>query len=350
MLAKSSERRISGWGPYFRIAVASAERGRQVESHAAAGQAAAVSPPGQSHLEIVRRSESQFRGYREIPLFRRSWLPVEAVRAVALVHGFGEHSGRYDHLGAWFARRNTAVYSFDLRGHGRSAGRRGHVDGFADYLNDLEIFLERVFEDAFGLPVTLIGHSLGGLIVTAFAVERSPRVQSVVTSGAALELSPSLSRSKILLARLLYKLAPRLAVDAGLDPREICSNPDVVERYIADPLVHGTTTTSHAVATIEQIARMRGAGARVDVPMFLAHGDMDRLCLARGSESFYQSLPGSVEGSTAPRAELRIYPQRFHEIFNDFEHDEVFADVLDWIGRCEKDAQAGSGRELHDVQ
>lgn len=346
MLTKPSERRTSGGGPQFRIAVASAERGRQVESHAVAGQAAAVDPPGRSQVAPVRRSESHFRGHRDIPLFRRSWLPDRAVRAVALVHGFGEHSGRYDHLGAWFARCNTAVYSFDLRGHGRSAGRRGHVDGFSDYLNDLDIFLEQVSEEAFGLPVTLIGHSLGGLIVTALAVERSPRVQSVVTSGAALELSPALSRSKILLARLLCKVAPRLAVNAGLDPAAICSDSDVVKRYLDDPLVHGTSTTSHAVAMVDQIARLRGAGARVDVPMFLAHGALDRLCLVRGSQSFYQSLPGSVEGLTAPRAELRIYPQSFHEIFNDLEREEVFADVLDWIERCEKDDQAGT----HDVQ
>ncbi|MBW2294135.1 MAG: alpha/beta fold hydrolase, partial [Deltaproteobacteria bacterium] len=141
-------------------------------------------------------------------LFYRSWVPPEPVRAIALVHGFGEHSGRYEHLGAWFAERNTA-----------------------DYLNDLEKFLETVHESSGSLPVTLMGHSLGGLIVSAYAVERSPRVQSVVTSGAALELSSEISRFKISLARLLYKLAPHLRMKAGLDPHAICTDPDVVQRY-----------------------------------------------------------------------------------------------------------------------
>ena len=222
------------------------------------------------------------------------------------MHGFGEHSGRYEHLGAWFAERDTAVYAFDLRGHGRSGGRRGHVNGFADYLNDLEIFLETVHEASEGLPVTLLGHSLGGLIVTAYAVERSPRVNSVVTSGAALELSPDLSRTKIALARMIYKFAPRLSMKAGLEAEAICSDPDVVQRYIDDPLVHGTMTTSHAVAVINQIVRLQGAGARVEVPMFLAHGAADRLCLPSGSTAFHQSLPGSIDPSTAPRAELRF--------------------------------------------
>jgi alpha-beta hydrolase superfamily lysophospholipase len=326
-----------------------------VQLDAAAGQAARAGPSKQAEAteeqaERVRRTESRFRGHSAISLFRRSWLPTEPVRAIALVHGFGEHSGRYDHVGAWFARRQTAVHSFDLRGHGRSTGNRGHIDGMSDYLNDLDIFLDRVTNESEGLPVTLIGHSLGGLIVTAFAVERSPRVQSVVTSGAALELSPDLSRTKIMLARLLYKVAPRLGVNTGLDPRAICSDPEVVRRYIDDPLVHGISTTSHAVAMIDQIDRLRGAGARVEVPMFLAHGEADTLCLPRGSMAFYHSLPGSLSGSSGPRAELRMYAGNFHEIFNDLDRETVFADVLDWIQRCEQDAQVGSDRERNDVQ
>lgn len=323
-----------------------------MESPAADSRDASVGPPAPGHWDAVRRVESRFHGHSGLALFRRSWLPREPLRAIALVHGFGEHSGRYEHLGAWFAERNTAVHGFDLRGHGRSAGRRGHVDGFADYLNDLEVFLGKVREASGSLPVTLVGHSLGGLIVTAYAVERSPGVQSVVTSGAALELSPDLSRLKISLARLIYKFAPRLGMNTGLDPHAICSDPEVVKRYIDDPLVHGISTTSHAVAMMDQIERLRGAGAQVEVPMFLAHGAADRLCLPSGSISFHQSLPGALDGSTAPHAELRIYPGNFHEIFNDVDQKTVFADVLDWIERCERDALVGrvGEEESLDVQ
>jgi alpha-beta hydrolase superfamily lysophospholipase len=104
-------------------------------------------------------------------------------------------------------------------------------------------------------------------------------------------------------------------------------------------------TTSHAVAMMDQIERLHGAGAQVEVPMFLAHGAADRLCLPSGSSEFHQSLPGSIEASTAPRAELRIYPGNFHEIFNDVDQTTVFADVLDWMERCGKDARGASDRE-----
>ncbi len=316
-----------------------------MESYAADGRAHLAGPPAPRRSNSVRRVESRFLGHSRLLLFCRSWLPPEPVRAIALVHGFGEHSGRYEHLGAWFAERNTAVHGFDLRGHGSSPGRRGHVESFADHLNDLEKFLERVHESSGSLPVTLMGHSLGGLIVTAYAVERSPEVQSVVTSGAALELSPEISRFKISLVRMLCKLTPRLSMNAGLDPHAICTDPDVVKRYVDDPLVHGVTTTSHAAAMIDQINRLRAAGARVKLPMLLMHGEADRLCPPSGSRSFYESLPGSLEGSAAPRAELRTYPDSGHEIFNDFDQATVFADVLGFIERCEKDARAAQAGE-----
>lgn len=320
-----------------------------MNSCAADGRFHPADPPGERRSNAVRRVESRFLGHSRLLLFCRSWLPREPVRAIALVHGFAEHSGRYEHLAAWFADRDTAVHGFDLRGHGRSPGPRGHVANFADYLNDLETFLETVREASGDMPVTLMGHSMGGLIVASYAVERArehnPLVQNVVTSGAALELSSELSRFKISLARLLYKVAPRFSMNAGLDPHAICTDPDVVERYIEDPLVHGTTTTSHAVAMIDQIERLRGAGARVKLPMLLTHGEADRLCPVRGSTSFYESLPGSREGSAVPRAELRTYAERGHEIFNDFDYETVFADVLGFIERCEKDGTAGPHAE-----
>jgi len=302
------------------------------------------------HKHALRRSESHFPGVSGVNFFQRAWLPREPVRAIAVVHGFGEHSGRYEHLGAWFARHGAAVFAFDLRGHGRSAGRRGHVDHFSEYLDDLETFLDHVLDQVPGRPITLVGHSMGGLIAAALAVERRPRVQSLVTSGAALALPPDLSSLKRLLARGLRPIVPRMAMDAGLDASAICSDADVVRRYVEDPLVHSKTTPAHAVATFDQIARLDNAGARVDVPMFLAHGGSDRLCTPEGSRRFYQSLPGAAGDNTGPRAELRIYPQSAHEIFNDVEYKTVFADVLDWIERCEEDTRVKPERDLCNVQ
>ncbi len=287
----------------------------------------------------IRRIEGRLEKHERSWLFRRSWIPPEPSRAIALVHGFGEHSGRYEHVGAWFAQRGAEVHGFDLRGHGRSSGRRGHVDSFADYLDDLEGFLDVVRSTAEGRPLTLIGHSLGGLIVTSLAVERNPDVQSVVTSGAALALAPDLTGFKVSLAKWLGRLLPRLAMDAGLDPNGICTDAEVVRRYVADPLVHGTSTLSHAAATFDQIDRVRGAGGEVEVPMFITHGALDALCPPGGSEHFHQSLVGAAGENASPVAALRIYPRSGHEIMNDVEQENVLSDYQAWIEQREEDAR-----------
>jgi len=271
-------------------------------------------------------------------LFRRSWVPREPVRAVALVHGFGEHSGRYEHVGAWLARCGAEVHAFDLRGHGRSSGARGHVDDFADYLDDLERFLDVVREGSPELSLTLFGHSMGGLIVTSLAVDRNPDVESVVTSGAALALSPDLSGFKVTLAGWLGRILPRVSMDAGLDPNAICTDPEVVRKYMADPLVHGRSTLSHAAATFAQIDRVRGAGTRVEVPMLMLHGALDRLCAPEGSSHFHSSLPGAHGVAGAPVAEWKLYSRSGHEILNDVEHETVLGDIQAWIGQRERDA------------
>lgn len=334
------ERMCARGGGSLRCGFAEIESGTRVDVVAAQNRAADTGAPENARL---RRVESHFVGHGGVPLFRRSWLPEAPVRALVLVHGFGEHSGRYEHVAAYFAAHDCAVFGFDLRGHGRSAGKRGHVDSFSDYLNDLEIFLAEVKLQAEQmsrpLPITLLGHSMGGLIATAYAVERHPETQSLVTSGAALELSSELSGFKITLAKIFKKIAPRLSMNAGLDANLISSDADEVKRYIEDPLVHGLSTASHAVALIDQIERVRGRGAEVQVPVFMTHGSLDRLCPPDGSVAFHQSLPGALEGSPAPLAELRMYASSCHEILNDVEREQVMADMLEWILHREHDAK-----------
>jgi len=283
----------------------------------------------------LRRVESRFRGHRNVSLFRRTWHPESPRRAIVVVHGFGEHSGRYETFAAWFANAGASVFSFDLRGHGRSGGPRGHVESMADFLNDLERFLEVVRDETDGLPISLVGHSMGGLIVAAFAVKRDPRVICIATSGALLA-SPALSPAKALLARLVRSVMPRLAFEAGIDPRAISTIPEEVERYREDPLVHGRSSVSLVVELLEAARSVAGAGQRVERPMLLMHGALDTLCLPEGSDAFYRSLPATERD--VPVADLRIYSRSRHEIFNDVEREIVFADLLGWIERCEANA------------
>jgi acylglycerol lipase len=240
-----------------------------------------------------------------------------------LVHGLAEHSGRYEHVGAWFAARGCAVHAYDQQGHGRSAGIRGHVRRFSDYLDDLEAMLRFVRERHPGLPIVLVGHSMGGLVVAAFARERGPEVAGIVTSGAALRLADAVSGAKVFAVRVLARLLPRMRFDTQLDPAGLSRVSEVVRAYVDDPLVFRKITMSLAKELFGAIRRTAEGARDVRLPALLLHGEADPICPAEASRRFFAQL-GAAE------KQLRIYSGLLHEIFNEPERESVFEDVFDW--------------------
>jgi alpha-beta hydrolase superfamily lysophospholipase len=275
-------------------------------------------------VPVIRRTESHFAAGKGRSLFRRAWLPPEPQRLLFLVHGYAEHSGRYEHVGAWLAARGCAVHAYDHQGHGRSDGVRGHVRRFSDLLDDLELFLARVRDEQPGLPAFLVGHSMGGLVVAAFVRERSPELLGAVTSGAALCLAEAPSGSRLLALRLLRRVAPRFAMTSPVDPEALSRDPEVGRAYLEDPLVFRRMTLSLAAEVFDAGRRTLAGAADVRIPMLLLHGEADPLCPASGSRSFYEQLG-------TPGSDLRIYPELRHEIFNEPEQERVFADLLEWL-------------------
>ena len=279
----------------------------------------------------LRRTEDYFEAAQGRRLYFRSWQPESPERVIVLVHGFGEHSGRYEYFASWFARRGFAVYAHDQQGHGHSPGKRGHVDQFADLLDDVERLNEVARQKHPGLLRVMIGHSMGGLVVTALASERNLQVDLLVVSGPALSLSPDISRFKLRLAGLLRYVLPRLAMRAGLDANGLSREAKVVRDYLDDPLVHDQVTAAMGAGMSDAILRTAGAARGIGVPMLLLHGESDPLCRVEGSWEFYKNLPREDQ----PGSEIRTYPDFLHEIFNEVGRDEVYADLLDWVLRVE---------------
>ena len=240
-----------------------------------------------------------------------------------LVHGYAEHSGRYEEMAGWLAQRGCAVHAYDQRGHGRSQGVRCHVDRFEEFLDDLGVVLEAVRSDRPELPIHLIGHSMGGLVTLAFLATRKPRIASAVTSGAALSLG-SVSPLRVALARAARRLLPRLALGSGLDPEGLSRDPEVVRRYLADPLIVRTMTTSLGAELLAAAPRTAALAGEVSSPLLMLHGEEDPLCSAEGSRAFHAGL-------RAPGGRLRVYPRLRHEIFNEPERESVWQDVWSWI-------------------
>lgn len=272
----------------------------------------------------IRRTESHLVGARGNSLLARAWLPRTPERVLLLVHGYGEHSGRYEHVGAWLAARGCAVHAYDQQGHGRSSGRRCHVRRFGDFLDDLEIVRKQAAGEHAGLPLFLVGHSMGGLIVAAFLRERRPEAAGAVLSGPAIAFGHELPRLRMLVARSLRYVAPRLSVPAALDPNGLSRDPQVVRAYVEDPLVCDKLTLSLAAELFAAVARTGAGAADVRLPVLLLHGEEDPLCPVEASRRFYAEL--TTEGSA-----LRTYPGLRHEIFNEPEREKVLQDLLDWV-------------------
>lgn len=275
----------------------------------------------------IRRTELVFEGAGGLELFGRSWLPERAERAVLLVHGWAEHSGRYEPVAAWLAERGCAVHAYDHRGHGRSGGVRGHARRFEELLDDLEIALARAREESPELPLFVVGHSMGGLVVAAFAAFRDPEVAGVVTSGAALAVADVPSRAQLSLLRLAARIAPRLRMDRPIATDALSRDPEVGRAYAEDPAVLRQMTLGMGAGFLSAAGRTLAAADRVRVPMLVLHGGDDALCLPEGSRRFF-------EGLSAPGGDLRIYPGLRHEIFNEPERETVFEDVLGWMRRA----------------
>jgi alpha-beta hydrolase superfamily lysophospholipase len=277
-------------------------------------------------LPLIRRVEAPFLGRGGRELFRRAWLPDEPSACALLVHGYGEHCGRYEHLATWLASRRVAVHAFDHQGHGRSSGTRCYVRRFSDFLDDAEEALLIARTSHAGLPLFVIGHSMGGLVTASLAVERKPDVAGYVLSGAALRSPIPLSTPRRWLLGLTRRIAPRLSVPSGLDPAGLSTDPAVIRAYLDDPLVERRITTSLAAELFAAMDRTSSRGNAVDRPLFALHGDDDPICAPEGSRSFATAgQHGSYLGLPGMR----------HEIFNEPQRETVYDAVLAWMTRIQ---------------
>jgi len=259
----------------------------------------------------------------------REWPCPGAKGTVLIVHGLGEHVGRYGAVAAWLNERSWRVIGHDQRGHGLSEGGLGRLAHADDLLNDLAMVIDGVRETYPG-PLLLLGHSMGGLVAARFCAEGMSTgparwyrsVEALVLSSPALD--PGMNPAQKLLLGALGPLAPNLAVHNGLKPEWISRDPAVVKAYIDDPLVHDRITPRLVRFIVDSGDMVRERLANWRVPTLLMWAGADRCVAPSGSAHFAQATPGATVAS-------REFPTLFHEIFNEPERKEVFAALEAWL-------------------
>jgi alpha-beta hydrolase superfamily lysophospholipase len=217
-------------------------------------------------------------------LLRRTWIPPEDPRAtILIVHGAGDHSGRFEHVGEHLARSGYAVTGVDLRGHGGSGGPRGHADSWEQILDDLTPPIEDL--RASGLPAILYGHSVGGLIALTYVQSDRPLPDLLVLSAPALDAS--VPGWKQIAARLLSRIAPRLRLSPEISGEHLATDPAVGEAYLADPLVETSFSTRFGAETMGAMsAALERLQAGLPVATLVIHGGADSLIPTISSEVF----------------------------------------------------------------
>jgi len=272
------------------------------------------------------QQEGRFPGADGVSLFFQTWQPEREARAhLAIVHGVAEHSGRYNRLVPKLLEAGCGVWGFDLRGHGRSPGKPGHIEAWTEYLKDLAEFLKRISERHPGTPIFVLGHSLGALIVLDF-IESSPAgLAGAVVSGAPIEPAGVARPHLVAIARLLSRIWPPFALRLDIGGSALSRDPAQAAAYESDPLVHRVATARWGAECLAAVQRVKAHPDSIRLPVLFIHGENDPLNLASGTSAFFEHIAFEDK-------QLRVYPGSLHEPHNDLDAAQVADDLVSWIG------------------
>lgn len=274
----------------------------------------------------MQHEEGTLDGVRGVELRWQGWLPAEPPSGVLLLcHGVGEHSGRYESVLDVLVPDGWAVYGVDHRGHGRSGGRRAHLHRYEDWLADFDTFRRVVVARHHGLPVFVLGHSMGGQIALAYALDHQDDLAGLVLSAPALALTGStVPKAAVPVLRALARVAPTLR-PAGIDPAKISKDPGVVADYRADPLVyHGNPTLGLSSAMVGQFDVLPGRARGLRLPLLLQQGADDEVVDPAGMRRL-EAASGS------PDQTVHWYEGLWHEIYHEPERARPLEDLRSWL-------------------
>ena len=276
----------------------------------------------------MKHSEGTIISSDGVELYYQRWLPDIKPRAgVAILHGIGGHSGQstYTHLINHLVPLGYALYGLDLRGHGRSGGRRGSINKWEEYRDDLQAFLCMIKEQESNQTVFAVGQSLGGLIVLEFALHYPQEVKGVIVSAPGLS-EPDISPIRFILLQTLSSIWPHLTLNPKLDLSGVSRDPKEVEKMHADPLTDPKYSPRFAMETLSALQWTHANAADFKVPIMIIHGSADPLTSPKGSQTFFEHI--TIEDKT-----LKLYEGGYHQSFIDVNRDEVLRDVVNWLDR-----------------
>jgi alpha-beta hydrolase superfamily lysophospholipase len=289
----------------------------------------------QNHMlkrELLRKErgiehlESYWKSFDGTKLYSQTWLPEGKHKGVInLVHGFGEHSSRYNEWAGMLAREGYIVRAFDLRGHGRSEGKRGYARDYKRLLKDLSSFLRDGAELYPYFPAFIYGHSFGGNLVLNYAIQGSINISGIIVTSPWLELKFKPSPLKLLVGNLLKYIFPGAIFKTGLKAEIISRDLRIVHSYRNDKLVHEEISLKLFFQICENGLKALRSIYKINVPLLVMHGNRDELTSCHASQEFVRNA-----GKKTTYVE---WEGGFHELHNDLDKEKVFKTAVEWLDK-----------------
>jgi alpha-beta hydrolase superfamily lysophospholipase len=275
-------------------------------------------------------------GYREIEwksadgtaMFACEWSPdpSKPLRAVVgIVHGMGEHMGRYSHVAEMLTAEGYGVIGFDQRGHGRTAGKRGHVPAYEGLLEGVDFILGEARSKHPGAPLFLFGHSMGGNVTLNYLLRRQPDIHGAIVTGPWLKLAFKPPSLQAVIGRVIEKIYPKYTNSRPMVADHLTSDPAMIERYVKDKLGHGQITAKFYFGVHRAGNWALEHAKELKVPLLLMHGGDDQVTSIHASKQFAESTPAL--------SSWKEWPGFKHELHNETGREEVFAVIRGWLDR-----------------
>ena len=270
-------------------------------------------------------SEYSWKTRDGLKIFGCLWKPESEIKgAISLVHGLGEHSGRYQHVANALTNAGYAVVGFDLRGHGKSEGKRGHSPSYECLMDDIDQNLSLTAEYFPKVPVFLYGHSLGGNLVIYHTLTRKADLKGVIATSPGLATAEPLPALTLLLAKIMYSLAPAFQTKNGLDLSGLSHDQSVIDRYVQDPLVHPLISARLALDMFSAGKYSLDHASELSKPMLLLQGTADRLVNPKTTAEFAaKANPAMIT--------YKEFPGLYHELHNEPQNAEIFEIMINWL-------------------
>ena len=277
----------------------------------------------------MKREEGYFRGFNDSELFYQSWIVENARGSIVITHGLGEHSECYQRLVEGLSVLNMNIYGWDLRGHGRSEGKRGVIYDFLNFCEDLKIFLKYIQDQSSISPVFLLGHSMGGLIcnrtLLSFDKLETFEIDGLILSSPLCALAIHVSKIKKLAGKVFSKWLPDMAFrQHNLSYNKLSRDRNVINEYQHDHLRHDKISPQLFFDLNYHCQYLLENASKIKLPVIVMQGGYDNIVSVDASKAYFEKI------SSADKT-LKVYEEYYHEIFNDIGREKVYADLISWF-------------------